>query len=184
MTRYATIKDLRRNISPDVADESAAALAALRAEMAQEAAAYLQPARTAERAALDNAGSLGGAVPLEPPQRAAQSIVLPYPPSANRYWRNVNGRIVVSADAKAYKSGVWLQAQHAHLHPFAGPVAVYVHAYRPRKVGDLDNANKVLLDALCGIAYQDDAQIVELHSWRHDDAQNPRVEVEVRTVQP
>jgi len=182
MTRYATINDLRRNLSPDVADESAAALAALREEMAQEAA-YLQPARTAERVALDNAGDLGGAVPLEP-QRAAQSIVLPFPPSANRYWRNVNGRIVVSADAKAYKSGVWLQAQHAHLHPLTGPIAVYVHAYRPRKVGDLDNTNKVLLDALCGIAYQDDAQIVELHSWRHDDARNPRVEVEVRAVQP
>ena len=61
MTRYTSLKQLNNSLSPDVADESAAALAALRAEMAQEAAAYLQPARTAERAALDNAGSLGGA---------------------------------------------------------------------------------------------------------------------------
>ena len=71
MTRYASINDLRRNLSPDVADESAAALAALREEMAQEIAAYLQPQRTAERALLDNAGSLGGAVPLEHDEQAA-----------------------------------------------------------------------------------------------------------------
>ena len=70
MTRYASINDLRRNLSPDVADESAAALAALREEMAQEIAAYLQPQRTAERALLDNAGSLGGAVPLEHDEQA------------------------------------------------------------------------------------------------------------------
>ena len=182
MTRYTSLKQLNNSLSPDVADESAAALAALREEMAQEAAC-LQPARTAERVALDNAGDLGGAVPLEP-QRAAQSIVLPFPPSANRYWRNVNGRIVVSADAKAYKSGVWLQAQHAHLHPFAGPVAVYVHAYRPRKTGDLDNTFKILADSLNGIAYQDDSQIVEWHAWQHESKENPRVEVEIRQVQP
>ena len=175
MTRHTradrALAALLADASPDVAEANAPALTALRSEVA------------ADLAPLRRAGDLGGAQ-VEPPQRAAQSIVLPYPPSANRYWRNVNGRIVVSADAKAYKAGVWMQAQQARLQPFSGPVAVYVHAYRPRKTGDLDNANKVLLDALCGIAYQDDAQIVELHSWRHDDAQNPRVEVEVRQVQP
>ena len=38
MTRYASINDLRRNLSPDVADESAAALTALRAETAADLA--------------------------------------------------------------------------------------------------------------------------------------------------
>ena len=133
---------------------------------------------------LDDAAllALGGATMPAPP--ATQRIVLPLPPSANRYWRHYNGRVVVSEAAKTYKAGVWLVAQHAGMRPFTGPVAVRVHVYRARKVGDLDNFAKVTLDALQGIAYQDDAQIVELHSWRHDDAQNPRVEVEVRTVQP
>ena len=189
MTRHANAaKDLAAllaDASPDVAAANAPALAALRAETAADLANAHVAAmlRTTGEASVAAARRLEGDAQVEAPQRAAQSIVLPYPPSANRYWRNVNGRIVVSADAKAYKAGVWLQAQHAHLHPLTGPIAVYVHAYRPRKVGDLDNTNKVLLDALCGIAYQDDAQIVELHSWRHDDARNPRVEVEVRTVQ-
>ena len=117
------------------------------------------------------------------PPLISQSIVLPLPPSANRYWRAFRGRTVVSADAKAYKHGVWLVCQHAGFSPFIGPVAVYAHVYRARKAGDLDNMQKVLLDSLNGIAYNDDAQIVELHSWRHDDKANPRVEVEIRQVQ-
>ncbi len=116
------------------------------------------------------------------PLPASQAIVLPLPPSANRYWRSIGNRAIVSEDARAYKAGVWLVAQHAGLHPFVGPVAVYLHVYRGRKAGDLDNYGKVLLDALCGVAYQDDGQVVEIHSWRHDDAANPRVEVEVRRV--
>jgi Holliday junction resolvase RusA-like endonuclease len=79
---------------------------------------------------------------------------------------------------------VWLQAQHAGMRPFAGPIAMYVHVYRARKVGDLDNSAKVLADSLNGIAYQDDSQIVEWHLWRHDDKANPRVEVEIRQVAP
>lgn len=112
----------------------------------------------------------------------AQSIILPLPPSANRYWRNVNGHPVVSADARAYKSGVWLMAQHAGFSPLAGPVAVHMHVYRKQARGDLDNYVKVTLDAICGIAYQDDDQVTELHVYRHDDKANPRVEIEIRRV--
>ena len=74
MTRHTRadrdLAALLADASPDVAEANAPALAALREEMAKEAA-YLQPARTAERAALDNAGSLGGAVPLEHDEQAA-----------------------------------------------------------------------------------------------------------------
>jgi len=126
-----------------------------------------------------NAGALGVEVALS---LVAQSIVLPYPVSANRYWRNYNGVTVVSEEAQNYKAGVKWQALHQRMTPFAGPVAVYLHVYRPQKRGDLDNTQKVLLDALCGIAYGDDDQVVEIHAYRHDDKANPRVEVEVRKV--
>jgi len=191
MTRHANaardLAALLADASPDVAQANADTLLALRADIAADlanahVAAMLRTTDGAqEAAALMQAGALGGAVPLGV-QPAAQSIVLPLPPSANRYWRTYNGRVVVSEAAKTYKAGVWMVAQHAGMRPFTGPVAVYVHVYRARKVGDLDNVNKILLDALCGIAYQDDAQIVELHSWRHDDKDNPRVEVEVMEV--
>lgn len=117
------------------------------------------------------------------PEPAVQSLTLPLPVSANRYWRNYRGRTVVSPEAKDYKAAVYLQASHLGIRPFTGPVAVYLHVYRARKSGDLDNSIKVLLDALCGVAYADDKQIVELHGWRHDDPENPRVEVEVRRAE-
>lgn len=109
----------------------------------------------------------------------AQHITLPYPPSANRYWRSWRGRMVVSDAAKTYKLAAWMVAQSAGIHPLAGDVAISVHVYRPARRGDVDNSLKVLLDALIGVAYQDDSQIVELHVWRHDDKRNPRAEVEI-----
>jgi Holliday junction resolvase RusA-like endonuclease len=56
-------------------------------------------------------------------------------------------------------------------------VAVTANVYRPRALGDLDNTFKVLLDTLSGHAYDDDGQISELHAYRHDSPQRPRVEL-------
>lgn len=62
------------------------------------------------------------------------------------------------------------------------PVAVSVDVFRalpksrPKSVAaeadtarpDLDNVVKAVLDALNGIAYADDAQVVEIHATKHD----------------
>lgn len=75
MTRHTNaaraLAALLADASPDVAQANAAALAALRDEVAADIAAYLQPGRTAERAMLDNAGDLGGAQPSEHDEQAA-----------------------------------------------------------------------------------------------------------------
>lgn len=109
-------------------------------------------------------------------------ITLPYPPSANRYWRNYRGRMVTSAEARAYKDEVGWLAKQAGIEHLDGSVVLYVDIYRPRRSGDLDNWLKVLLDALQGVAYEDDTEVVELHARRLDDRNDPRVEVEVRAV--
>lgn len=115
-------------------------------------------------------------------------LVLPYPPSANRYWRSFRNRVVVSDEARAYKARVAAECRvqlgtlATFQEPFHGPVAVVVHVYRPRKRGDLDNTLKVLLDALKGIAFVDDDQVVDLHAIRGDSKGNPRAEVEIREV--
>lgn len=110
-------------------------------------------------------------------------ITLPYPPSANAYWRTVQGRIIKSEEARKYQQGVrlrWLtQARDARPNPELGPVVVSVVVFRPRRIGDLDNVLKVLLDSLRGIAFEDDSQVVELHAARFDDKANPRAEVTV-----
>ena len=114
----------------------------------------------------------------------SQSIVLPLPPSTNDNWDNFNGRTVLSEAARNFRAGVKLRANIAGLRPFTGDVAVYVHVYRSNALQDLDNYDsKALLDALHGVMFHNDRQVVERHSWRHDDKTNPRVEVEVRKVQ-
>lgn len=110
------------------------------------------------------------------------SLTLPYPPSANRYWRYVRNHPVVSADAKAYRAAAGMMARHQGMAPFTGKVALYIELYRPQKSGDLDNRIKILADALKGVAYNDDDQIVEIYARLHDDKANPRAEVEIRQV--
>lgn len=107
------------------------------------------------------------------------TITLPTPVSANRYWRNFRGRMVVSAEAKAYKEQVAWIARAAGVEMLTGDVSVTMRVYRQAKRGDLDNSLKVSLDSLIGIAYADDSQIVRIVAERYDDKRNPRVEVEV-----
>lgn len=106
-------------------------------------------------------------------------ITLPWPPSANKYWRNVAGRTVKSKEARTYQAAAGWTARAAGVDMLAGDLVVSLRFYRPRKAGDLDNRIKVTLDALNGIAYADDAQIKELHAYLDDDKGDPRVEVEI-----
>ena len=105
-------------------------------------------------------------------------LTLPYPPSANRYWRNFRGRMVQSKAAREYIEQVRLA--HSGHDLMEGQVVVTVSLYRPRKSGDLDNFFKVALDALQGVVYKDDKQVIEIHAYRHDDKQNPRAVVTVQ----
>lgn len=115
-------------------------------------------------------------------------ITLPYPPSANRYWRTRavgRGRTAFvqtypSPEAKEFKQRVFWTCRGRK--PLTGTVAVVLRFFRPRKVGDLDNRIKVLLDALRGVAFADDDQVVRIEATRFDDKANPRVEVEVDEV--
>jgi crossover junction endodeoxyribonuclease RusA len=104
-------------------------------------------------------------------------LVLPYPPSANRFYRNVRGRMVMSAEGRAYKKRVAEMGGGVELEE--GDVCLWLDFYRPRKSGDLDNRLKVVLDALQGIAYANDRQVVEIHARRYEDKDNPRVEITI-----
>lgn len=107
-------------------------------------------------------------------------LTLREPPSANRWWRNVNGRMVTSREAREYKEHVASNAALRKIPLVAGPISLAVTWYRGRKSGDLDKRLGVLLDALQGVAYANDSQIVEIHAYRTDtDPKHPRVEVTV-----
>jgi crossover junction endodeoxyribonuclease RusA len=113
------------------------------------------------------------------------SFTLPIPPSTNRYWRTMVSKkgvavTFVSEEAKTYKRQVAKLAGISTL--FRSEIAVTLRVFRPQRSGDLDNKLKVLFDALQGVVYGDDKQIVEIHAFRFEDKNNPRVEVEVLPI--
>lgn len=97
-------------------------------------------------------------------------MVFPYPPSANRYWRVWGGRVVRSTEARSYKivcQGIAAMAKNKKLE---GDVAVSV-VLHPKKTKkgeasktriDLDNALKVVIDAMQGVIYANDSQVVRI----------------------
>lgn len=112
-------------------------------------------------------------------------ITLPYPPSSNRYWRvpRYLGYPILSREAIAYKNTAGWEAKRQGVKVLAGEIEVRIHAYRPRRRGDLDNLAKVALDALNGIAWTDDDQIVGLEMRRFDDPKNPRLMIRINVAE-
>lgn len=111
-------------------------------------------------------------------------LVLPYPISANRYWRSFVPKghkraiVIPSDEAKAYKRDVAWIAKAAGITPLSHRVRVHLDLFpqlpkdfakRARlnpdfwdddiRCIDIDNARKVLYDALKGIAFDDDKWI-------------------------
>lgn len=138
-------------------------------------------------------------------------LTLPFPVSANRYWRT---RVIpargsqpaivqtyVSPEAKAYREQVgWLVKAAGITKPLGGKLDVRVKLYphrpldyatRMRKLGadwdmtvqcmDLTNAEKVLLDALNTLAIEDDGLIWHYEADRMEPDGQARV---VLTIEP
>ena len=106
-------------------------------------------------------------------------FILDYPPSLNALYRNFRGMTLLSREGRAYKQRAGYMALEQRVKKQDGPLLVSIHAFRPQRRGDLDNTAKAILDALNGIAWEDDSQIIELHLYRADDKARPRVEIEV-----
>ena len=113
------------------------------------------------------------------------TFTLPMPPSSNRYWRTVvtkkgKALIFVSQEAEKYKAQVARLTGCPQL--IQSEISIRIKVFRAQRSGDLDNKLKVLFDALQGVIYVNDSQIVEIHALRFEDKFNPRVEVEVKTL--
>lgn len=106
-------------------------------------------------------------------------LVLPYPPSSNRLWRNFRGVMVKSDEARRYALDVAVLARATRVSPLEGDVRVLIDVYRPRKAGDLDNRLKAALDSIQGIAFKNDSQIKKISAELFDDPKRPRIEITV-----
>jgi len=84
-----------------------------------------------------------------------------------------------------YAEAVALMARQAMagLPPLEGPLSVRVRFYRrDRRRADGDNMTKNVLDAMNGIVYLDDSQVVDCRWTKHVDRANPRAEVQIARI--
>lgn len=111
--------------------------------------------------------------PVVPWQRAASVGTRRYTSAKQRgYQRTV--RLVAMASRPR---GPWLPSK-------ASRYRVDIDAYLPdERRRDLDNIAKTILDALNGVLYLDDSQVVTLLVATHIDRAEPRVVVAVREVE-
>lgn len=62
--------------------------------------------------------------------------------------------------------------------PITGSIAISVDVYLgTKRKADWDNFHKISMDALTGVVWQDDSQIIEAHVYKRYDKQNPRIEI-------
>ncbi len=87
-----------------------------------------------------------------------------------------------SDEMKRYKADVVSRLRQAGWKPVSGPMVLSITWRRKIKSGDLSNRVKVLEDALKGLAWHDDSQVVELHCYRQDDPENAGVTVTVEAA--
>lgn len=103
-------------------------------------------------------------------------------PGSPRGWQRPGssrgGRRYTPARTRGYERDVAVAALAAGVRPVDGPIAVHIAVHADHvevsigscrgKVArpDLDNIAKAVLDGLSGVAYADDAQVVELHVRR------------------
>jgi len=104
-------------------------------------------------------------------------LVLPYPPSINAAWKPWRNRLVKTTKAKNFAKQVAAMAKQQGAERLDGRLHVCVTLYRPRRIGDWDGPIKCLMDALNGIAWEDDKQIKAAMVFVEDDKVNPRTEI-------
>lgn len=131
------------------------------------------------------------ALPAQPVYQPV-TLILPYPVSANVYWRTFMPKgfkapvTTLSKEAKEYKAEcerIAILAGITSTIPGRVIVDVLLFPHRPqdwekriRTLGnewdngvqaiDLDNANKVIMDALKNVVFEDDSLVWELHGYR------------------
>jgi Holliday junction resolvase RusA-like endonuclease len=89
----------------------------------------------------------------------------------------------MTAEGKALKELYQWEAQSQWKgKPLVGDIEISITLYfGTKRKADLDNFNKLSLDALTGIAYKDDSQIAKLTIERAYDKTRPRTELVLNT---
>jgi len=122
------------------------------------------------------------------------TLIIPLTPLAKARPRVVNGRAYTPAATIAYERSIKLAA--AHLSLLSGPLSVSVVFVFPRLKNsrsgtrevkatrpDIDNLLKAVLDALNGVAFHDDGQVVQIGGEKWIAAADEEAHLEI-TIEP
>ncbi|HSW45687.1 MAG TPA: RusA family crossover junction endodeoxyribonuclease [Phycisphaerae bacterium] len=112
-----------------------------------------------------------------------RTIELPFPPSANHYYRRVGHRTLISREGRGFRTNVCalLGGGGPRKPPMGGRIALTMDAFPPdRRRRDLDNIQKSTFDALqhAGV-YEDDSLIDAIVAIRHEPVSGGRLVVRV-----
>jgi crossover junction endodeoxyribonuclease RusA len=98
-------------------------------------------------------------------------LLLPYPPSVNSYWGFKGSMRFLTAKAKEFKKAVFVkfaEKKHKGFGTKRLQITIVLHP-TDKRVRDIDNSIKSLLDALCQAgAFEDDSQVDKLIIERAD----------------
>jgi crossover junction endodeoxyribonuclease RusA len=88
----------------------------------------------------------------------------------------------MTKEGKAQKEVYQWEAKAQWRRPvFTEELSVKISFYfKDKRRRDIDNYNKILLDALTGIVYSDDKQIIKLVLTKQVDSKNPRIEFTIK----
>lgn len=90
----------------------------------------------------------------------------------------------MSSDGKALKEAYqWEAKRQWKKQPWKSEIEVIIGLYFPTKgKHDWDNFHKLSMDALTGIVWEDDSQIIRSTVTKHYDKDRPRIEIDIYPV--
>lgn len=118
---------------------------------------------------------------LEAYNTAVYHFVIPGKPVSWKSPRLCHGTLYSPKEMREYQQRVqaYFRERYSATWPTHGAVVLRIWVYAPEAAGDLTNIAKNVEDALEGLAYYNDRQVIGIHTTRQpiEDEHNQRVEV-------
>ena len=114
-------------------------------------------------------------------------IQIPWPPSANTYYRHVGHKILISKKGRAYQKAIQVQAMVEHWERFFRcRLSITILACPPdRRRRDLDNTQKVIFDSLQNAGIYDDDEQIDFFSIERKEVEKPgKVILKIERINP
>ncbi len=113
---------------------------------------------------------------------------LPLPPGVNNQYSTVNGRRVLSAEARRWKKRALSELSGRFAPEFSrqarvGYVALFIDFYFETPMRrDLDGGLKIAQDTICEALDVDDRRVVDIHLVKRIDPLRPRMAIELEVL--